>query len=240
MNNSRLFSLIIAERLPIRVSFFRKFALLTVTVLTAAILAGCSTLNLNNEERCNSRAYVRTPLESFVKQRFPYGAPVRLGIIPFATPENFAARSDQMPGAGKLLARHLQREFLHRQRSATIVEIMNRSDWPGQAEEFYHGNYRSLSMARDAGYDLVLVGVVENPRSVDELSAFGKLIEVASGITIWNGRGIVNTNRNDRKTFPPSSWWLADSPKQPETNLLLEHLAECLAGDALHEDPFPE
>ncbi|MCB0328762.1 MAG: hypothetical protein KDD70_03840, partial [Bdellovibrionales bacterium] len=93
---------------------------------------------------------------------------------------------------------------------------------------------------RDAGYDLVLVGVIENPRSIDEISAFSKLIEVESGITVWNGRSSVSTNRNTRKKTFPSSWWSDNTTSLPQTNLLLEELASCLTNNVLHEDPSPE
>jgi len=240
VKNSRLNSLFIAKRLPFRVSYKRLFVLITASVLTVVAFTACSTLNLQQEEVCNSHAHIRVPLDEFVNQRFPTGIPVRLGIIPFATPVNLAAQSDRQPGAGKQLARYLQREFLSSQTSANIVEVMDRSDWPGQAEQFFHGNFNAISMARDAGFDLVLVGVIESPRSIDAVSAFSKLIEVESGITVWNGRSEASTNANVRSRSGISSWWAGDEQRYPRTNLLLESLAFCITQNALTDTPVPE
>ncbi|MCB0319408.1 MAG: hypothetical protein KDD60_00700 [Bdellovibrionales bacterium] len=196
-------------------------------------------MELSPKDTCNSRAYLRTPLESFIKQRFPYGAPIRLGIIPFATPANFAAHGDELPGIGQELARHLQREFLSHG-AVTITEILPRSDWPGQREEFYHGNFRSIAMAHDAGFDLVLVGIVEPPNSLDSLSAHAKLIEVEGGITIWNGSSTVGTNRRTLNNQTPNNWWATYTPNDLQTNLLIEKLAQCLVQDALLDEVTPE
>lgn len=240
MRNSLFNSLSIAVRLPFRVSYKCLFAHITVTVLTVVLFSGCSTLHLQQREECKSHAHIRIPLDEFINQRFPTGIPVRLGIIPFATPVNLAAQSDRQPGAGKQIARYLQRELLSKQTSVNVIETMDRSDWPGQAEQFFHGNFNAISMARDAGFDLVLVGVIENPRSAEAISAFSKLIEVESGITVWSGRSEASTNANVRSRSGVSSWWTSDQQRYPRTNTLLETLAQCLITNALTDQPVPE
>jgi hypothetical protein len=208
------------------------------------LLAGCSTLHLTEEEHCNSRAYLRTPLQEYIKNRFPYGGTIRLGIIPFAAPANYSGGASGggfwVQPAGEQLAQQLHRELLARQSAVNIIEVVNRSDWPGQEDEFFFGNHRSIALGRDLGYDLILVGVLERARSIDAISAYAKIIEVNGGITVWSGRSEFHSERNSRVFSPPTSWTTTRPVKELNINGLIEGVAACLAKDALHEEPAPE
>ncbi len=216
-----------------------KKLLLFVTLLTPAAFISCSSLKLTPEDTCNSRAYIRTPLDSYIKQRYPYGAPVRLGIIPFTAPAGIAYLEDQLPGVGHEIARNLQRELLSK-RAVTITEVLNRLDWPGQRMEFYHGNHRSIRMAKDAGYDLVFIGLVDTPTSVDQLVSHGKLIDVESGVTVWNGMASVSTTERTYNHSGPAQWWAEHNPNKLPTRKLTANLAACMVTDVLKEEVVPE
>ena len=52
---------------------------------------------------------------------------------------------------------------------------------------------QGLSLARDAGYDLVLFGLIESPRDTDMLAVDYKIIEVEAGVTVIYGRETVSS-----------------------------------------------
>lgn len=218
----------------------KKAALIAVILLT--FLSGCSTvsttLNLHPEEQCNSRAYLRIPFHEYLRKRFPLYSPVRVGIIPFSTPANLAPRHDDLPGVGNTLVWQLRNELLA-SGEIPIIEIMDRDAWPEKSREFQTGNYRSIEMARHAGYDLVLVGHVSNARTADSMTVQAKLIEIENRLTIWNGESTVTTNRTERERSIPTRWWLTREPSNLHTNILLDEMAKCLASNLLDEEPVP-
>jgi hypothetical protein len=120
---------------------------------------------------------------------------VRVGIIPFSAPVNIAYAGSEFPGLGMELTEELQRRLMETG-ALPIVEILNRQDWPGKKEEFNTGNFHALVMARDAGYDLIIVGSVERVNDLKTLAAMVRLIEVESGTTVYVGRSSV-TNAAD-------------------------------------------
>src|SRR4051812_28262450 len=95
-----------------------------VILLTLLLLPGCAILGRRYGEQCNTRAWVRTDLEGFITTRFGSGTPVRLAIVPFVTPANVAARSDELPGLGNQLAWAVQRELIATE-VFPIAEILN-------------------------------------------------------------------------------------------------------------------
>lgn len=212
-----------------------------VRVLTLGVMAfsaGCSTLQLSTEEDCKYHAYLRTPLDIYVMRRFPKGAPVRLGVIPFSVPANLSNRSDQFPGMGAQLAWRVKEQLLG-SGVIPIVEILDRKSWPSKRSEFHSGNFEAIGMARDAGYDLVFVGHIEQLHSLTSLTGHGKIIETESGTTVWSGSSTVSTNRHDREKMRVHSWFLERTPNKVYSDLLINELAMCLGRNALDENPAP-
>ncbi len=110
-----------------------------------------------------------------------------------------------------------------------IVEVLNRQDWPGKKEEFFTGNFGALQMSRDAGYDLVMVGFVEQQKSLDNLSAYSKILDVESGVTVWYGKTTAYTQRPE---FDTMSWNYRISNKEPSKFYfapLIEEESKCIA-----------
>jgi len=125
-----------------------------------------------------------------------------MAIIPFSTPANLSWQNAQNQGLGKELAWKFQSEFLAAG-TIPIVEVMPRDDWPGKREEFWTGNFGALAQSREAGYDFVLVGFVDQMKSLDSMTVHSKIIDSDSGVTVWSGSTTVTTKKSqiDRGRF---------------------------------------
>lgn len=211
-------------------STFKRVILLTLTTL----LAGCAFLERHVGEYCKTRAYVRTDFEAFINQRFNLASPVRMGIIPFVTQANISAYSNELPGLGNNLAWAVHRELLASE-VFPIVEVLNRQDWPGKKEEFFTGNFGAITAARDAKYDLVMVGYVEPLHRLDTWIIHTKVIEVEAGVTLWYGTSTVYTQRPDMLEVSSSIGLTDRRPDLLYTTPLLEESAQCIAYDMLHD-----
>jgi hypothetical protein len=206
-----------------------------LTLLLAFLTSGCSVIHDRYGESCNSRAYVKSSLVEFLTRRFPNNAPVRLGVIPFSVPANLAGRNLHQPGAGNELAWDVQAALL-KATTIPIVEVLNRQDWPGKKEEFYTGNYGALSMAREAGYDMVLIGNLQPLKSLDTISVDTKLIEVESGITLWYG---TTTTYSRRRSMDKITSILNITNEQPDMfsfGPIFDQAAKCIADDVTRDD----
>ena len=205
-------------------------------------LAGCSTMReytrSSTQESCTAHAYLRSPVVDHIRARFPTNAPVRLAIVPFTVPENYSAPRNGVPGVGFDIARRVQARMLG-EPVVPIVEVLNREDWPNKKDEFYSGNYGALSQAREAGYDLVLVGMVDAQRSMTDITSYAKLIEVESGMTLWYGRLDVGTMRDSWDSARAQFGVTDRMPNRIYFEELLEELAACVASEAFHMDPSP-
>jgi len=71
------------------------------------------------------------------------------------------------------------------------------------------------------------------------MTAFGKLIEVESGITIWYGRSEVETLDPNFQRGDP--WWWTDTrrPALLATEGLANDLAKCVTRNVLSTEPIP-
>jgi len=185
-------------------------------------------------EQCNTRAHIRTDVEGFITTRYGSGTTARLGVIPFAAPANLSARDLELPGLGNTLAWAVQRELLASE-SFPIVELLNRQDWPGKKEEFFTGNFGALQFAHDAGYDLVLVGLLEPQTRTDTFVIHTKIIEVASGITLWYGTSTVATNRSDMLEVSSTLGMTKRRPDQYSIEPLVDRAGVCIAFDILND-----
>jgi len=214
---------------------FRLRTARSVILLTCLLgTSSCSYLGRHLGEWCNTRAYVRTDLQSFMDQRFTPKSPVRTGVIPFVVPANLSARSAQQPGLGNELAWSLQRKLLETE-VFPIIEVLNREDWPRKKEEFFTGNFGALAFARDAGYDLIVVGYLDPFDRLDTWNVHTKIIEVASGITIWYGTSKVYTSRADMWEVSSTAGLTDRRPDLFFTKPLLETVTQCIAYDMTHD-----
>ena len=212
------------------ITTFGRVIVLTCLVLTSS----CSVIGRHTGEWCNTRAYVRTDLAGYINQRFIPNQPARVGIIPFEVPANLASRGAQMPGLGNQLTWAVHRRLLETE-VFPIIEVLNREDWPRKREQFFTGNFGALRFAADAGYDIVVVGYLEPLSRLDSWTIHTKIIEVASGTTLWYGTSTVYTTRHDM--FEVSST-LGLTDRRPDllySNILTEEIAQCIAHDMTHD-----
>ncbi len=204
-----------------------------MTLLCCVQLSACNFLSRQltdqTTETCKFRAYVHQPIEDWLNSRYQAKSPVRVAIIPFSVPANFTTESDERTGLDLELATVLQQELLRRG-SFPIVEVFNRQSWPGKKEEFFKGNFGAISLAREASYDLVLVGLLEPLRSIDEITAYSKLIEVESGLTLWFGRVSANSARPDLRLAAATLGLTNRRPDLLSSAALSQELAGCIAG----------
>ena len=208
---------------------------MVLTLLLGFSATGCAYIHGRYGEHCNSRAYTKTILTDYINSRYVSGSPVRMAIIPFSVPANLAYRDQERPGLGNQLAWSVQAEML-RSGAVPIVEVLNRMDWPGKKEEFYTGNFGAIEMARDAGYDLALVGNVEPVRSTADLIASVKILDVESGVTVWYGDVHAMTWREDADTVEDWAMLIDRQPNRLYFNVLTDKLAKCIVHEATRED----
>lgn len=210
--------------------FLKNLAALSVILLTlssASLLGGCSYINKHYSEPCNSRAYSRTVLSDFLSSRFHSDARVRMAVIPLSVPANISDYNTERPGLGNELAWKIQAEFL-RSGQVPVVEILNRHDWPGKKNEFFAGDFGAIATAREAGYDLVFVGYLRPMRSLDSMTAYTKVIEIDSGITIWYGETTVTTYEPDLQRIRASLFLEDPRPDKFYMGPLTDRLASCI------------
>ena len=207
--------------------------------LVAAFLAGCSSHKPLQGTQCNNRAYLRTPLQEVLARTFqPSPNPPRLAVVPFSAPENVSMRSDEFPGVGNRLAWEVQAEIL-RWGLIGMVEVFHRESWPGKREEFYTGNFGALSRARQAGYDLLLVGDVVSPRNGNEVRIQGKLLTVNDGVTLWYGEIVASTSPDVVQEWWDSIGRSSRTPNMLPANALYSRAARCLVNEIMSDEPVP-
>ena len=110
-----------------------------------------------------------------------------------------------------------------------VAEVLDRRDWPGKSEEFSSGNFGAIQSSRDAGYDLVLVGMLEPIRSNNVLSVVSKVIETESGITVWYGQTEVYSNMPDIARSAGYINLTTFQPGKVYTTDMANKMAQCLA-----------
>jgi hypothetical protein len=167
---------------------------LTVLITTAS---GCAVFDRQLVHRCNSHAYTRSDIEGYVAQHFRERDKLRVAVLPFVTAPQFEkAGFGQSPeGLGFQFGRFIQAQLMEFQ-VFPVVEFVSRAPSPGAFQDMFAGNYHSITWARDAGYDFVVVGLLEPLSSVDSYTISGKLIDTSNGVTIWYGRSTETSYRN--------------------------------------------
>lgn len=204
------------------------FGVKLLTLVAILMLNACSFIYGRYGETCNSRAYVHRPLPEYISQRFFKNAQVRMAIIPFSVPANLAAISDEQPGLGNELAWKVHAKLLE-SKEVPIVEVFNRQDWPRKKEEFFTGNFGALSMAQEAGYDLVMVGNVEQQKQLDTMIVHAKVIDVEAGITLWYGKVEAHTRRPNMESWADTFWLDDKIPSKLYSGSLIDEASRCIA-----------
>ncbi len=161
------------------------------SVLTLALLlvsSGCGLVDIPapNAMECKIRTYIETSVGDYVSDRYGKTLPVRVAVIPFDVPESFAPPGNESLHYGRVLAEKFQQALLQSQ-AFPIVELFNRDRWPGKRDEFFTGNHQAISLAKAAGYDLVVVGSLADIVNDRDLVLQTKIIDVNTSITLWFG-----------------------------------------------------
>jgi hypothetical protein len=165
-----------------------------LTLFASFTLASCSLIYERYAESCKTHAYINQELQQFITSRFHYNSPVRMAIIPFSVAANLTAKDSERPGLGNEIAWQVQAQLLE-SKAVPIVEVFNRQDWPYKKEEFFTGNFGGIDMAREAGYDLIMIGYVEPQNSIYEITSFVKILDAESGVTVYYGKVLAETTR---------------------------------------------
>lgn len=153
----------------------------------------CSLIKLPvKTEHCKCHTYINLNLEDYLSERFSSGSLVRLGIIPFDVQESFAPPGNDSVHFGRGLAKQFTFE-LKKAEIIPVVELFNRDRWPGKREEFFTGNYQAIATARAAGYDLVMVGYLEEIKDESSLTLYSKIIDTQNNITVWDAKTVVES-----------------------------------------------
>lgn len=219
-----------------RKSWLAKFSVKVLTLLATFTLASCSWVYNHYGESCKSHAYLNRVLGEHISSRFYNHAPVRMGIVPFSVPANLSVRNGEFPGLGNQMAWQIHQNILD-SGQVPIAEVLNRQDWPSKKDEFFTGNYGALAMAREAGYDLVLVGLVEQQKELDTMTAYSKILDVESGITVWYGKTVTSSNRDDLDNL---SWNFRMSNYEPATmhyDSLIYKSSKCIVRAIINDNP---
>ncbi len=157
----------------------------------------CSLIKLPAEAvHCKCHTYINLGLEDYLSERFSSGSLVRLGIIPFDVQESFAPPGNDSVHYGRGLAKQFSFD-LKTANIIPVVELFNRDRWPGKREEFFTGNYQAISSARAAGYDLVMVGYLEEIKDANSLTLYTKIIDTQNNITVWDAKTVVESKARE-------------------------------------------
>ena len=206
-----------------------------LTFMLVVSLTSCAYIKQRTLFECKTHAYVETVLEDYLSRRYQSGAPVRMGIIPLVVSVNLTQKPFLYRGLGNELAYQIHAHFLNNE-AVPIVEVLNREDWPGKKDEFYTGNFGALSQAREAGYDLILVGMVDEYIPTSHITASSKIIEVESGITIWYGKTTAQTTSG---AYLKAADYIGIEKRDPSKSFggeLSQELTRCIAKEILSKN----
>ncbi len=182
------------------------------------------------------RTYLNVGMTDYLNKHYA-GQPTRMAIFPFDVPEKFVLSRQQDRNFGVELAELFQRELL-RSGELHIVELFDRDNWPGKRSDFFSGNYEALDMARNAGYDLVLVGRMEDIVNDEDITVVTKIIDTSNGVTLWSSKTVSYSKaRPLNDTFADLSY--GGVKRRPELFHFperTERVAVCTVERIFHED----
>lgn len=184
------------------------------------------------------RIYSNAELPAYVKSQYHSGQPVRMGIVPFDVPENFAPANSEAARYGHELARKFQLEF-RRSGEVAVIELFDRDRWPGKREEYFNGNYGAIEIARNAGYDLVMVGFLEDIKNDEDLVLYTKIIDVTKNVTVWDGRTTVTSRAREENRQMADVFLATERPDLFAFPERAEKLVTCSIDHILTGTPVP-
>ena len=221
-------------------SWSLKPLILLLVLVSGSALGSCSVIKLPwLTEGCKRHTYINLVLRDYLKQRFDSQAMARMAIVPFDVPENFAPPGNDSVNYGRELARKFEAQ-LHQTGLVPIVELFNRDRWPGKRAEFFTGNYGAISLARAAGYDLVLVGYLEELKDDSTMNVYTKIIDTQNQITVWHAETKVTS---PARALNKDLSRLSLEKQRPDLFAFPERtvaLARCTVEGIEDEEPVPE
>ena len=188
---------------------------------------------------CKIRTYTNHGIVDYLKHRKKTLSSVRMAILPFDVQETFAPTGNESLNFGRELARKVQSELI-RQGEISIVEVFNIDRWPGKREDFFTGNYGAIEVARQAGYDLLLVGYLDKIRNLNELGIFTKLIDLSKGVTLWYAKNSVLSHHSSHERALADLRLVQQRPEMLYLNEKGEYLSSCVVEQLFTADPHPE
>jgi len=215
------------------------FKLLNVIILTLISLfsTGCSSKLLSwlhdNELQCKNRAYIHIPVEEYINERYSSSPLVRVALVPFEVPASFSRNIAGWMNFQEEITQSLHVKLLESGKFQ-LLEIFKTH--PLRKDDFITGNYEITELAKQAGYDLLLVGQVGNLSGVTQLSGTAKLIDVNTGITVWYGQsqvGKVSYSTSRRDAFGVFG---RDRPDYMPFRLLADQFTSCLVENIFSEE----
>lgn len=202
------------------------------------LLSGCSMITNRYGEVCKSRAYTREPLDTYISTEYPSTYQARLGIIPFTVPENMTGIRQNVPPLGAQLAWRFQAELL----SSGVIPIAEVTPWnmfPGSRNDFFQGNYKAIRYAADAGYDMVLIGLLEQ-NGAETATVLAKLIDVNTSVTLWYGRSHVYSRRPSFNLVEQFFVEEEEMPAKLDLFPLYNEVIQCAANNLLRDEAANE
>ncbi|MFN8388883.1 MAG: hypothetical protein U0136_01175 [Bdellovibrionota bacterium] len=161
-----------------------------------------------------------------------------MAVLPFDVPETFAPPGNDAVNYGRELARKFEME-LHSAGTVPIVELFDRDRWPGKREEFFKGNYRAIELARAAGYDLVLVGYLEELRDPTMMTIYTKIIDTQNQVTVWSAQTIVYSDARTIRTGMSKLELVKERPELFHFPERTDEVARCTVDSIINEEPVP-
>lgn len=167
----------------------------------SVVVAGCSNIHTFpfslsslplRGETCKIDTYLNAGLRHYISSQYRSKKDFRAVILPFETQEQFAYHGPESDRVGWMLARKIQTQILGTG-AIPIVEFYQYGNWPGKKNDFFNGNYIAQEFARNAGYDLLIVGYLEPIVHKDQLVLHTKAIDPATSVTLWNARATVSS-----------------------------------------------
>lgn len=152
-----------------------------------------------------------------------------MAVFPFEVPETFAPAGNESLHFGRELARKFHAELLGR-KLVPIVELFNRDRWPGKRAEFFTDNNGAIELARQAGYDLALVGYMEEIKDDRSIVVYTKVIDTESRITLWHAKSTVVSHAREVNKFFGAVGTLRDRPELFNFREKADEMARCTVG----------
>ncbi|MCC6933994.1 MAG: hypothetical protein IT292_12220 [Deltaproteobacteria bacterium] len=152
--------------------------------------------------------------------------------MPFWVEESFASGIGKSSDLGNDLARIFQRELI-RSKEIPVVEIFFRDRWPGRRGDFNEGNYQALMLARNAGYDLVLLGRLLPITDPSVLITDTKVVDVLTGVTLWSGQTTHTSYRREQRELLGKTPFFKNRPEIFDFSERVTELAECTVHEGI-------